>query len=167
MNAIMKRRSTRRYLDKPVEIEKIESILRAAMQSPTAHNAQGWEFVIVTNEEKRREISKMSPWSGFSAGAPVHIVCCTDLDRAYPGPPLWPSDMGAVCQTILIQAEEEGLGACWMAAWPIEERSEYLRGLLGIPKSVMPYAVMSVGYKQVEKPFDDRFDPKKVHWERF
>lgn len=167
MNAIMRRRSTRKYLNEPVELEKIENILRAAMQSPTAHNAQGWEFVLVTKEEKRREISLMSSWSGFSAEAPLHIVACADLDRAYPGPALWPSDMGAVCQTILLQAEEEGLGACWMAAWPHEDRCEYIRGLLGIPESVVPCAVIAVGYKREEKEFQDRFDPKKIHWERF
>lgn len=167
MNTIMKRRSTRKYLDKPVEPEKAEHILRAAMQSPTAHNSQCWEFVLVTEEGKRREISRMSPWSGFSVEAPLHIVACADLDRAYPGPALWPSDMGAVCQTMLLQAEEEGLGACWMAVWPHEERCKHVRELLGIPESVVPCAVITVGYKREEKGFQDRFDPKKIHWERF
>ena len=166
MNTLMKRRSTRKYLDQQVEIEKIETILRAAMQSPTAYDAQGWDFIVVTSEDKRREIAQMSPWSAFAVEAPVHIVACTDLDRAYPGPALWPGDMGAVCQTMLLQAEDEGLGA-WLGVWPHEDRCQLLRGILDIPESVVPYAVITVGYKREEKPYVDRFDPTKIHWERY
>lgn len=47
MNAIFSRVSIRKYEDWDVEKEKIEQILRAAMQSPSAGNQQPWEFIVV------------------------------------------------------------------------------------------------------------------------
>ena len=57
-NVIFTRRSIRRFLDKPVEQEKIERILKAGMQAPSAHNMQPWEFVVVTDKDKRDEFFK-------------------------------------------------------------------------------------------------------------
>lgn len=167
MDAIMNRRSTRKYLDRPVEDDKLERILRAAMQSPTGHNSQEWDFIVVRDPDRRRAVSEMGPFSHFAAAAPLLLVVLADLERAWAEAPLWPSDMGAVCQTILIQAEEEGLGACWMGVWPHEDRELYLRELLGIPGTVVPCAVISLGYKEFQKRFDDRYDPGKVHWETY
>lgn len=163
----MKRRSTRKFLDRAVEPEKLEHILRAAMQSPTGHNAQDWEFLLVTDRDKREAVSKMGPYSMCAANAPLVVIVLANLDRAFPGPALWPCDMGAVCQTILIQAEEEGLGGTWLAAYPHEERCDYLRKLLDIPENVVPYAAIPIGYKQYVKPFDDRFDEGKIHREKY
>ncbi len=166
MDSIMLRRSTRKYLDKPVEKEKIERILRAAMQSPTGHNTQDWDFVVITDPEIRREASLLGPYSHFTAAAPVQIAVCANSLRAWPGES-WPSNMGAVCQTILIQVEEEGLGACWIGVWPYPERMESLRKTLEIPEHVTPYALIAIGYKEFQKRFDDRYDESKIHWEKY
>ncbi len=166
MDSIMKRRSTRQYLDKAVEPEKIESILRAAMQSPTGHNAQDWEFIVVTDKETLKDVSELGPYSHFAADAPLQIVVCANQDKAWEGG-TWPSNMGAACQTILIQVEEEGLGACWIAAWPYPERMAHVKKALAIPDNVIPYGVISIGYKKFEKRFDDRYDSAKVHWEKY
>lgn len=166
MNSIMTRRSTRRYLDKAVEPEKVERLLRAAMQSPTGHNAQDWEFIVVTDPDTRRDVSALGPYSAFAADAPLQIAVCANQEKAWPGGS-WPGNMGAVCQTILLQVEEEGLGACWIGVWPYPERMEHVKKALAIPDHVIPYAVLAIGYKQFEKRFDDRFDPAKVHYERY
>lgn len=52
MNSIYHRVSIRKYQDKPVEPEKIEAILKAAMQAPSAANQQPWEFYVVTDKKK-------------------------------------------------------------------------------------------------------------------
>lgn len=166
MDSIMRRRSIRKYLDKAVEPEKIENILRAAMQSPTGHNTQDWEFIVVTDAATRKAVSELGPYSGFAAEAPLQIVVCANSEKAWAGG-TWPSNMGAVCQTILIQVEEEGLGACWIANWPYAERMEHVKNVLSIPDTVIPYAVIAIGYKQFEKKFDDRYDPAKIHWEKY
>ena len=74
MNEIFHRVSIRKYEDKSIEKEKILQILKAGMQAPSAGNQQPWEFYVVTNKEKIRELSKVSPYAGCAAGAPVLIV---------------------------------------------------------------------------------------------
>ena len=167
MDAIMNRRATRKFQDKPVEKEKVEGLLRAAMQSPTGHDAQDWEFLVVTDGETRLKVSEMSPFTVCAKNAPLLIITMANLERAVKEEPLWQCDMGAVCQTLLIQAEDEGLGGTWLACYPHEGRMAYLRELFSLPEHIVPYSVMALGYKQYIKPMVDRFDPKKIHWEKF
>ena len=167
MEWIMNRRSTRKFQDKPVEEEKVERLLRAAMQSPTGHDAQDWEFLVITREETRQKVSEMSPFTVCAKNAPLVIVTLANLQRAVPDEPLWKCDMGAVCQTILLEAEYLGLGGTWLACYPHEGRMAYLKELFALPDHVVPYSVMALGYKQYVKNPVDRFDPEKVHWEQY
>lgn len=151
-----------------MEAETTERILRAAMQSPTGRDAQDWEFLVVTDAEARLAVSRMSEVSVSAKNAPQLIVVLANLDRAAPqSPMLWSCDMGAVCQTMLIQAEHEGLGAVWLAAWPHEGRVQYLKELFALPENIVAYAVIAMGYKLGEKPFVDRWDPEKVHYGKY
>ena len=166
MNSIMTRRSMRKYLDKPVEAEKTERILRAAMQAPTGHNAQDFEFVVVTDKEMRFTLSRLGPYSHFAENAPLHILVCENTQRAWPNSN-WQGNLGACCQNILLQVEEEDLGACWIGVWPYPERMAHVTEALALPEHIIPYGLISIGYKEYQKRFDDRFDPAKIHWEKF
>ena len=73
-NSIYHRISVRKYQDKPVEREKIEAILRAAMQAPSAGNQQPWAFYVVTNREKLEALSNVHPYAGMVKAAPAAIV---------------------------------------------------------------------------------------------
>ena len=73
-NIIFKRRSIRRFLNKPVEEEKLDRILRAGMQAPSAHNNQRWEFIVVTDREKRIALSQFGMYTGMIEQAPVAII---------------------------------------------------------------------------------------------
>ncbi len=166
MNSIMTRRSMRKYLDKPVEADKIDRILRAAMQAPTGHNAQDFEFIVVTEKEMMKTLSELGPYSHFAAEAAVHIIVCENTERAWPNSN-WQGNLGAACQNILLQVEEECLGACWIGVWPYPERMAHVKAAMEIPDSVIPYALISIGYKEYQKRFDDRYDPNKVHWGKY
>ena len=74
MNSIFHRISVRKYEDRPVEKEKIMEILKAGMQAPSACNQQPWEFFVVRDKEKIQKLSKVTPYTGCAAGAPVVIV---------------------------------------------------------------------------------------------
>ena len=74
MNNIYHRVSIRKYQDRPVENEKINVLLRAAMQAPSAANQQPWEFFVVTDPGKLRELADTSPYAKMTANAPVAIV---------------------------------------------------------------------------------------------
>ena len=74
MNSIFHRISVRKFQDKPIEKEKTEAILRAAMQAPSAGNQQPWEFYVVTDKEKLIALSQVSPYAGATKNAPAAIV---------------------------------------------------------------------------------------------
>ena len=88
MENIFHRVSIRKYEDKPVEKEKILQILKAGMQAPSACNQQPWEFYVVTDKEKIRELSKATPYSGCAAGAPqaAESESAFDIPDKRPGP---------------------------------------------------------------------------------
>lgn len=165
-NIIFKRRSIRRFFDKPVEQEKLERILKAGMQAPSAHNNQRWEFIVVTEQDKKDAVSKMSPWSGMVANAPVSIIVLgkyndENLNKWFA------QDLGACVENILLQITDEGLGGCWMGFYPDMERVEMLRKCFGVPEGVMPFCVISLGYSPDENRFIDRSDMSKIHYNKY
>lgn len=167
MEEIMNRRSIRRYLDRPVEADKLERILRAGMQAPSGKNEMPWEFIVVTDPELRLAISQMSEFAGMCRYAPVVIVTLANLEKLADGGAWWIQDMSACTQNILLQAVREGLGACWCGFYPIQERIEKMRALYGLPESVIPFSLIPMGYSERENRFIDRFDSSRIHNERY
>lgn len=162
-NVIFTRRSIRKFEDKPVEKEKIERILKAGMQSPSAHNFQPWEFVVVTDKEKREAVSKMSPYSGMVANAPVAIIVVGHQENESALKYL-PQDLGACTENILLQIANEGLGGCWMGFYPVEDRIESLKKYFNMPEDRIPFSVIALGYSSQENYFVDRSDMSRVHY---
>lgn len=169
MNSIMNRRSTRRFTEQAVEKEKIERILRAAMQAPTGHNAQEWEFLVVQDKETILRVSEASPVTVAAKNAGTLIIPLFNAKRRHSEnhEDLWVADLAAATENILIQVEEEGLGAVWLSVWPYQPKMEYLSRLFDLPEHIVPFCVIPIGYKQKEKEFDDRYDPEKIHWEKY
>ena len=166
LSAIMDRRSIRKFEDRPVEREKIEAILRAAMQSPTGKNSQCWEFLVIEDEADRVALSGMSPFAQSAKNAKALILVMCNMDRADPDVPVWIQDLSAASMTMLTQAELEGLGATWLGMYPFRERLDAVRSYFSLPEKLIPFSVIALGYKLKEKPSEDRYDPEKVHWGR-
>lgn len=162
-NVIFTRRSIRRFEQKPVEEEKLERILKAGMQAPSAHNLQPWEFMVVTDREKREALSKMSPWAGMVANAPVAIIV-VGYQKNPDVMKFLPQDLGACTQNILLQIAYEGLGGCWMGFYPDEERTDNIRQYFNMPSDRIPFSVIALGYSQDENRFVDRSDMTRVHY---
>lgn len=167
MNSIFTRRSVREYQNKPVEPEKIERILRAAMQAPSARNRQPWEFLVVTNPEKIASLAATSPYAKPASKAPVLILALANLQIAGERNKMWPQDLSASVQNLMLQAVEEGLGSCWMGVYPVENICTGLKKALDLPAHIMPFAMISVGYGAQENKFVDRFLPERVHYESY
>lgn len=164
-NVIFTRRSIRRFLDKPIEHEKLERILKAGMQAPSAHNKQPWEFLVITEQDKKDAVSKMSPWAGMAAKAPVTIIV---LGRTDSEMVRWiQQDLSACTQNILLQIAQEGLGGCWMGFYPDEERIAVCRKYFNLPENIVPFSVIALGYSEDENRFVDRSDMTKVHYNKY
>lgn len=165
-NIIFKRRSIRRFETRSVEPERVERILKAGMQAPSAHNLQPWEFLVITEQEKRDAVSKMSPWAGMVAKAPVTIIVIghqenKDMEKYLP------QDLGACTENILLQIAAEGLGGCWMGFYPDEDRVNSVRKYLNLPEDRIPFSVIALGYSPDENRFVDRSDMSRVHYNRW
>ena len=165
-NIIFKIRSIRRFETRPVEPEKVERILKAGMQAPSAHNLQPWEFLVITEQEKRDAVSKMSPWAGMVAKAPVTIIVIghqenKDMEKYLP------QDLGACTENILLQIAAEELGGCWMGFYPDEDRVNSVRKYFNLPEDRIPFSVIALGYSPDENRFVDRSDMSRVHYNRW
>jgi nitroreductase len=163
MQAILNRRSIRRYTEKPVSREIIKELLEAAMSAPSAGNEQPWQFVVIDDRQVLAEIPKIHPHAWMVKDAPAAILVCGDLKReVHKG--FWVQDCSAATQNILITVAEKGLGAVWVGFYPEEDRVTAARKLLGIPEYVVPLALIPVGYPAQELPPANRFDTTKIHY---
>ena len=172
IEAIAKRKSVRSFADKPVEPEKVERLLRAAMRAPSGMNGQPWEFVVVDDRAVLTAMQKLSPGGRALQTAPLAIVV---LEKEIPFRVekgltwLGTQDLGACTENILLQAVEEGLGAGWMGVGPGTPGQDALAQLLGLPGNVKPYSIVGVGYPGADAELEpaDRFDPARIHRNRY
>jgi nitroreductase len=167
MSSIFNRRSVRNFLPKPVEPDKIERILRAGFEAPSAHNRRPWEFMVITAENDRKAIAGMSPYARMTAKAAAAIVSCVNLDlgsAADEEDTWWIQDLSAATENILLQITEEGLGGVWLGWYPDKTRVKALSQRFGLPPHIIPFSVVALGYPVGPAQKADRFDPSKVHY---
>jgi nitroreductase len=166
MKEIFNRRSVRNFEEKPVEREKIDKLLKAAMQAPSAGNQQPWEFIVVENKDTLNKLSEMSPYSKMVAKAPVAIVILGNHNNLkYPG--YWEQDLGAATENLLLEAVHLGLGGVWLGVAPLEDRMNYVKEMFDVPENVLAFAVVPIGYPTGEQKFVDRYDSTRVHYEKY
>ena len=162
MNSIFSRVSIRKYKDKPVEKEKTEAILRAAMQAPSAVNQQPWEFYVVTSKEKLEELSRVSPYAGMTKSAPAAIV--STYRKASIVPAYAQIDMSIAMENMWLETDAQGLGGVWLGIAPIEERMKAVERILNLPDTVRAFAIFPYGYPDEERKQQDRFDQSRIHY---
>lgn len=167
MNALFNRKSIRQYRDIEVEDKKIEKLLKAGMQAPSAHNTQPWEFIVVQDPIAIEKIALMSKYASPAHNSPCCIITLCNMNNVKDKKTEdWiQQDMSACTENILIQAVEEDLGAVWLGTYPDEERSNYLKELFNVPEHIIPFSVIVVGYPKDKYEAEDRFDETKIHYE--
>lgn len=125
MNSIFHRVSIRKFQDKPVEPEKIETLLRAAMAAPSARNQQPWEFYVVTNKDLIQKLSTVSPYAGCAKDAQVLIVSAYREDAISPA--YAQIDLSIANENIWLEADALSLGGVWLGIAPVEERMKAVK----------------------------------------
>ena len=166
MSLIFKRHSVRRFRDEKVSDEKIENLLKAGMQAPSACNAQPWEFIVVSKAEDKQAISEMHQFAKPAANASHLIITLGNLNESKVHGMI-EQDLGACNENILLQATQEGLGAVWLGFHPIEDRVLKLKEYLDIPDYCIPFSVICVGYPAQDGEVKLRYDESKVHFDRY
>ena len=165
LDVIRKRRSLRKFDDRPVEREKILSCIEAVRIAPSAEHAQPWRFIVVEDKEEKEALGKVA-FSGIYAStrwalkAPVILIILADLNfivhrvaKATQTIPFYHIDIGIGGEHLVLQAQELGLGACWIGWFAVRKTQKYLN----LPIGVKVVELMTLGYP----PPDWKPKPKK------
>ncbi|MDR0913247.1 MAG: nitroreductase family protein [Methanobrevibacter sp.] len=169
MEEIYKRRSIRKYSNKDIEDEKIEKLLKAAMQAPGSRlNAEPWEFIVVRNNETIKKLSRMDVNSKPLSGAKVAIVLIANMETSY-FKHAWEQDMAASATTLLLEASYLDLGAVWINVAPKENRMEYISDLFNLDKHLRPFNIISLGYPAdgEKNEFLNKYHKDRIHYEKY
>jgi nitroreductase len=163
LELVRSRRSVRRYLDKPVEREKILACLEAARLAPSAENVQPWRFLVIDDPELKDRFaaaafSGIYSFSRFAAKAPVLVLMLARPDllanrigRQIQEISFYLIDVGIAGEHFALQAEELGLGTCWIG-WFNARRT---RRFFAIPRPYKVVCLMALGYAE-GKPARER-----------
>lgn len=161
LETIFNRKSVRKYTERPVEKEKLETLVRAGMAAPSSRDRRPWEFVIVTNRDLLDKMGDGLPLARMLKETKQAIIVCGDTVKSENA---WQLDCSAAAQNILLAAESMGLGAVWTAAYPYPERMKIIRDALQLPEHILPLTVIPLGYPTgIEKP-KDKYNKKQIHY---
>ncbi len=163
LECIATRRSIRKFLDIPVEFEKLGNVLDAARHAPSAGNLQDWKFILVTEEQTRKNIANACVEQFWIATAPIIIVVCTEPEKTKrfygkDGEKYSIQNSAAVVQNMLLAAHAQGLGSCWIGAF----EEEAIKRMFEIPDDVVVQAIVPLGYPDEKVPMPLRFTMENV-----
>lgn len=166
INNIMTRASVRGFIEKPVEQEKIDLMLRAAMAAPTDKNRQPWHFVVLNTPETISSYYGDNPRAERMKKTPLVIVVCADTTRMQQGEvrDIWVQDLSASTENLLLAAHALDLGAVWTTIYPLEKRVQDVQQRLNLPSHLIPMCAIRIGYPNPERPAQpkDKWDEQKV-----
>ncbi len=153
LSLIEKRRSIRKYKRKPVESEKLDILIEAALRAPSSMGTNPWEFIVITDPSMLKALSKAKPHGAtFLENAPLAIIICADPDKSK----AWIEDASIAAIYIHLAAESLNLGSCWIQ---IRDRmysetrpaEDYISELLDIPKNLKVEAMIAIGHPDEKK----------------
>ncbi len=171
LDILKTRRSIRKFQDKEIEKEKIDSILKAALLSPSSRSRRPWEFVLVRDKEALKILSQSREHgSELLEGAPLCIVVLADQEAC----DVWIEDASIASIIMQLTAHSLGLGSCWVQ---IRERldkdnkksEDYIKKFLEIPQKYSVECMIAVGYPdEVKQPYNEENLPyNKIHFEKY
>ncbi len=164
IEAILRRRSIRKFEDKKLKKEEVGELLRAARWTPSAGNTQPWEIIVVRDVDIKEKLAKASLEQDWMKKAPVILAICLNEDLAERnygdrGIDLYGiQSTGALIENILLRATEMGLGACWVGSFDETQ----VRTFLSCEKEedIRPVALVPVGHP---KKIPETTPRRKLH----
>lgn len=165
------RRSIRKFENKEVEKDKVDTILKSALLSPSSRSRRPWEFIAVTDKDLLKKLAKAREHSSaFIENAPLGIVVIADPEIC----DVWIEDASIASIIIQLSAQSLGLGSCWIQ---IRDRfhseqmkaEEYVKDVLGIPAKYSVECMVAIGYPAEEKKAYSEADLlyEKLHYNKY
>lgn len=167
LQIIQRRRSVRRFEDRPLEADLIRCLLEAAMSAPTACNSQPWEFVVVTEPEMLERMRGKLIFARYNA--PCAILVCGNLNVANNSVArfYWVQDCCAAMENTLIAAAGLDLGAVWIGVYPMPAYVKSVSEIFNLPEHVTPLGICLAGHPApgaVPQP-RTQYDEHRIHWQ--
>ena len=165
---IMTRTSIRQFKAQPVEQDKVDILLKAAMAAPSALNLQPWHFIVINDKETIALLSGKRP-----TNAPLMIAVCGDTDKTMlPDgstklPDFWVEDVSAATENLLLAAHALGLGAVWTGVYPAMDRTAEVANVLNCPQNIVPLAVVRVGYPDESPEPKNKYKEENISYNKF
>jgi len=159
------RRSTRKFLNRKVEDDKVKKLLSAALLAPSSKGGRPWEFIWVDDPELLEILSKSKPHGAtLLKHAPLAIIIAGDKTKS----DVWIEDCAIASVFIQLEAEALGLGSCWVQ---VNRRfyndditsNEYIHEHFNIPENLIVLSVVGIGYKAMKQPPLSECD---INWEK-
>ncbi len=168
---IKRRRSMRKFTSDELTDEQVVTLLKAALMSPSSKRSNCWQFVVVDDKETLERLSRCkASGAEFVKDAPLAVVVLADPLQS----DVWIEDASVASTMLMLQAEDMGLGACWVQ---VRERflsdgvsaNEVVHDILNIPLQLQVLSIIAVGHKGMErKPFDEsRLQWEKIHLNKY
>ena len=165
------RRSIRRFSTDPIEPEKLNTIVEAALRAPSSRGLNPWEFIVVTDGATLKRLAGAKPHgASFLAHATAGIVVIADPNRC----DVWIEDASIASILIHLTAHDLGLGSCWIQIRnrmrdESQSAEDYIAKLLKIPSHFNVESIVAIGYPEENKPPHphESLQLEKVHIQRY
>ncbi len=154
--AIYKRRSVRKFQRRPVEQEKVDKLLRAAMAAPSACNLQPWEFIVVRGKEQMDALQ--SAVEQGASNPSMAVIACGNTKNIPWGDATFTIDVAAAVENLMIAAVPLGLGTLWIGS----HDRQAIRAAFHIPPDIHVMSVVYVGYPDEDLPSGTRYNAEAV-----
>jgi nitroreductase len=165
------RRSIRRYQDRPLEKEKLETILKSALLSPSSRGTRPWQFDVVTDRAALMKLAACKEHgSAFLKGAAAAVVVLADTAACE----AWVEDASIASVIMQLTAHALGVGSCWIQVRGRQhsrdvKAEDYVRDALGVPEEYAVESIIAFGY--ADEPKTPHPEPQlphaKVHFESY
>ncbi|MGN0144281.1 MAG: nitroreductase family protein [Clostridium sp.] len=160
LNNILTRRSVRSFKNEQIKDEELEVILKAGIYAPSGMNRQSWQFTVVQNKEKLKELAKvireeLGRDEGYNFYAPPTLIMLSNERDNTNGL----ADCSCALENIFLMANSLGIGSCWINQLKTICDNERVRNLLndlGIPKNHIVWGMAAIGYPAHQGPAPER-----------
>lgn len=162
--AIFTRRSIRKFSSGEISDESLKTILSAGFHAPTAGNKRPVHFIVVKDRDTLKSLSKAKQEAEMISEANLAIVVCGDKNRQFYHDFLH-EDCAASIENMLLCIHGLGLGAVWCGVPEIiSDCFQIYIDKLHLPENIVPVGTIAIGHIGEEKPYIDRFDEERVHY---
>ncbi|MCD6482274.1 MAG: nitroreductase family protein [Candidatus Izimaplasma sp.] len=164
MSLLMERKSTRSFTEKIIEKKLIDKLLISAMQAPSAHNQQPWEFIVVNDRVLLDKLSSAS--NGAWMLKHVNVAIVPVLIPTEASPHFAVQDMAAATENILLEATNLGIGSVWIGVYPLDERVNHVEKVLNIKDGKHPFSMIALGYPKNHRKTKIRYNESRVYYNK-